>query len=566
MTVSQSIHLIFFIQDELHYDELRETIQDIDGRIIANFYPNLDKWLETNPNRNPDIVISDYNPETGAGLTSLEYFQDKFNKVIYILYTELDYLQNAIDMTKKGVEDYVIYNVPSRFSIVLRKAIEKITNQRNLADNQNFLRRIEKKNTALLNAQPDFLIQLTQDGLILDYKPSQESKVLKDLLTKEELQGRYLEEVFPSSVNHSILHLVQLTLEGQINQKLDFSIMHQGVNHKLEARFVKIGRNESLVILREFTSDSEKEEEYYRAISRISRYRHKENLVKELLNHLVDSDKNLLSEEKKKAYLLLSNILASYMIEDLKKYGRVQPVQYDHAAVMFTDFVGFSNISRYMSPTQLLKELTIYFDEFERICETYGIEKVKTIGDSFLCVSGLGNNKRTSAIDILLAAIEMIRFTDKRREELSKNSEEAWGIRIAIHSGPLIAGIVGHQKIAFDIWGHTVNVASRIESVSKGGLITVSRAMYDNSRDFFDFDFLGEQELKGIGQYDLYSLTGLKQGLYAKDSGKLVPNMNFFKLFEALRDGKHIMKRDGKYIISKQIENKKVKSNELVAN
>ena len=135
-----------------------------------------------------------------------------------------------------------------------------------------------------------------------------------------------------------------------------------------------------------------------------------------------------------------------------------------------------------------------------------------------------------------------------------------------VKSGQQVVNLSAHQKIAFDIWGHTVNVASRIESVSKGGLITLSRAMYDNSRDFFDFDFLGEQELKGIGQYDLYSLTGLKQGLYAKDSGKLVPNMNFFKLFEALRDGKHIMKRDGKYIISKQIENKKVKSNELVAN
>jgi adenylate cyclase len=232
---------------------------------------------------------------------------------------------------------------------------------------------------------------------------------------------------------------------------------------------------------------------------------------------MVDSDKNLLAEEKKKADLLLSNILPGYMIEDLKRYGKVQPVQYDQVAVMFTDFVGFSKISRYMSPTQLLKELTIYFDEFERICEIYSIEKVKTIGDSFLCVAGLSGNHRT-------------------------------------------AGIVGHQKIAFDIWGHTVNIAARIEGLGKGGEITVSRNMFDFTRDLFDFDYIGERELKGVGMHDLYKLSGLKTGLYAKnDKTKFIPNVNFYKLFEALRDGK--------YIISKQSHDRELEAKkEILSN
>lgn len=557
MKVIKNLNLLFLIQEESNFIELNKALSEFESKLNANRYSNLKHWLETKPLEIPEVVISDYLPETEQGLDALEYFRSNHNDTIFIIYTNMDHLQNAIDETKKGVEDYIIQKIPSRFAVVIKNAINKIEAQRDLLDSKNVLKRIEKKNTALLNAQPDYLIQANSKGLILDYKISSDSEIINLFIGNDSIQGKMLDEIFPTDIALQLREEIANALSAKTIITKNFFINIAAVNHNFEARFVKIDKDEVMIILREFTNDNQKEEDYYRAISRISRYRHKENLVKELLNHMVDSDKNLLSEEKKKADLLLSNILPSYMIDDLKKFGKVQPVQYDQVAVMFTDFVGFSNISRYMSPTQLLKELTIYFDEFERICEVYSIEKVKTIGDSFLCVAGLSGNYRTAGIDILLAGIEMMRFTNTRREELKQIGEDAWGIRLAIHSGPLIAGIVGHQKIAFDIWGHTVNVAARIEGVSEGGEITVSRSMFDFTRDFFDFDYIGEKELKGVGFHDLYRLSGLKSGLYAKKSeSRFIPNINFYKLFEALRDGKHILRRDGKYIISKQNLNK----------
>ncbi|PJE01232.1 MAG: hypothetical protein CK427_11405 [Leptospira sp.] len=568
MNTFNTIHLLFLIQEEDKYEELESALKDFDSKLVATRYKNLTSWLDTNPTKMPEIVISDYLPETEMGLDALEYFRNKNKDTIFILYTNMDFLQSAIDETKKGVSDYIIQNIPSRFAVVVNNSIEKIITRWDLLDNKNVIKRIEKKNTALLNAQPDYLIQANSKGIILDYKISTDSEIINLMLGKESIQGKILSEIFPQDTACLIQEEIKNVLTNNKLVNKSFYMNYASVNHNIEARFVKIDTDEVMIILREFSSDNQKEEDYYRAISRISRYRHKETLVKELLNHMVDSDKNLLAEEKKKADLLLSNILPGYMIEDLKRYGKVQPVQYDQVAVMFTDFVGFSKISRYMSPTQLLKELTIYFDEFERICEIYSIEKVKTIGDSFLCVAGLSGNHRTAGIDILLAGIEMMRFTDSRREELKLQGEDAWGIRLAIHSGPLIAGIVGHQKIAFDIWGHTVNIAARIEGVGKGGEITVSRNMFDFTRDLFDFDYIGERELKGVGMHDLYKLSGLKTGLYAKnDKTKFIPNVNFYKLFEALRDGKHIMRRDGKYIISKQSHDRELEAKkEILSN
>jgi len=529
---------------------IEESINQIDKKLSVEFILDSTEWLQRLSGESlPDILVLEYTPQNESCKRILDTAISKSKDIHIVLVIEREHASQAIQLLEKGVEDYITKNLVSKIIPSLEKIIRNIEIERNLTDQKKILKRIERKNLALLNAQPDFMLQVAKDGLILDYKPSRESRVLVKVLGGTELQGQEIRSFFPPEVTEQFMDRIDKALSIGKSEDYNFKLMSQGVHHKMEARFVRLTELECLIIIREFQSDNEREEEYYRAISRISRYRHKENLVKELLNHMVNSDKNLLAEEKKKADLLLSNILPSYMIEDLKKYRKVQPVQYDNASVMFTDFVGFSKISKYMSPTQLLKELTIYFDEFERICETYGIEKVKTIGDSFLCVSGLGKNQKTAAIDSILAGIEMSRFTYDRKKDLERNGEEAWGIRIAIHSGTLIAGVVGHKKIAFDIWGHTVNTAARIEAVSEGGKITVSRSIYDATRDYFEFDYVGEKELKGVGSLDLYCLKSLRRGLFHPESGGLVPNINFYRLYEALRDGKHVQFQNGKYKI-----------------
>lgn len=290
----------------------------------------------------------------------------------------------------------------------------------------------------------------------------------------------------------------------------------------------------------------QKEEDYYRSLSRISRHRSKERLTRELLAHLIDTDRGLLAQEKKKADVLLENILPTYMIEELKTKGKVTPAHHDDVAVLFTDFVGFSDISRYMSPRELLRELSVYFDSFEEILEKYGIEKVKTVGDALMCVAGINKNKETAHVDCILAAFEMMRFTYNRREERMQKGEDAWGMRAAIHYGPLVAGVVGHSKIAFDIWGHTVNVAARIEGVAPPGQVTISEHLYDKVRDVFDCAYMGEVELKGVGAMDLFTVRGFHQNMREKGDA-ITANKKFEKLYGYLKQGYRILVRDGKY-------------------
>ena len=294
-----------------------------------------------------------------------------------------------------------------------------------------------------------------------------------------------------------------------------------------------------------------REEDYYRALSRISRYRNKEAIVRELLVHIADSDRNQLAAEKRKADLLLNNILPAYLIDELKTHGRVAPAHHENAFILMTDFVGFSNISRYMSPGELLRELTIYFDAFEEISEKYGLEKVKTIGDALLCVGGLRETARTVHIDFILAAIEMMQFTNNRQQIKKLQGEDAWGMRAVIHCGPLVAGVVGHSKIAFDIWAHTVNVASRIESVAAAGTITISEQVYQKVRDFFDCDFCGEFELKGTGRRDLFTVSGLRKVFRGQMERQLF-NERFEYLYDSLAMGHRVMRKDGRYYITKK--------------
>ena len=292
------------------------------------------------------------------------------------------------------------------------------------------------------------------------------------------------------------------------------------------------------------------EEEYYRALSRISRFRNKEAMVRELLKHLADSDRNQLAAEKHKADLLLNNILPSYMIEELKTQGRVTPAHHEDAYILMTDFVDFSRISRYMSPRELLRELTIYFDAFEEICEKYGLEKVKTIGDALLCVGGVRNTVRTTHVDTLLAATEMLRFTYRRKERKESRGEQGWGMRAVVHRGPLVAGVVGHSKIAFDIWGHSVNVAARIESVGNEGRITISESVYQKVRDLFDCTFAGEHTLKGVGHMDVFVVNGVRKSFRPESSkGEAIYNDRFRYLYEAIKLGHHVMRKDNHYHI-----------------
>ena len=201
-------------------------------------------------------------------------------------------------------------------------------------------------------------------------------------------------------------------------------------------------------------------------------------------------------KEKKKSDDLLLNILPEEIADELKNKGEIEAKLYNHVSVIFTDFVGFTNISENLSPTELVAEIHRNFTAFDAIIEKYNIEKIKTIGDAYLAVCGLPNESPDHAEKIVRAAIDI-------RDYVSKNGGR-FQIRIGVNSGPVVAGIVGVKKYAYDIWGDTVNTAARMEQKSEPGKINISGATYDLVKSNFNCVHRGKIAAKNKGEIDMY--------------------------------------------------------------
>lgn len=205
---------------------------------------------------------------------------------------------------------------------------------------------------------------------------------------------------------------------------------------------------------------------------------------------------NELIKEKSKSDNLLLNILPEEIAEELKSSGKSEAKLYNQVSVLFTDFVNFTGHSEQMSPTQLVQEIHQNFTAFDAIMEKHGIEKIKTIGDAYLAVCGLPHENANHAEKILLAALDI--------KQYMQNNGGKFQIRIGIHSGPVVAGIVGVKKYAYDIWGDTVNTASRMEANSESGKINISGDTYQLIKDKFDCTYRGKINAKNKGEIDMY--------------------------------------------------------------
>jgi len=203
-----------------------------------------------------------------------------------------------------------------------------------------------------------------------------------------------------------------------------------------------------------------------------------------------------LSLEKIKSDELLRNILPAEIAEELKWSGKSEAKLYNQVSVLFTDFVNFTGISQEMSPTELVQEIHANFTVFDAIMEKHGIEKIKTIGDAYLAVCGLPHENEQHAQRVVEAAQDIQAYMQKMGGKFQ--------IRIGIHSGPVVAGIVGVKKYAYDIWGDTVNMASRMESNSEAGKINISQTTYELVKDKFSFEYRGKINAKNKGEVDMW--------------------------------------------------------------
>jgi class 3 adenylate cyclase len=207
---------------------------------------------------------------------------------------------------------------------------------------------------------------------------------------------------------------------------------------------------------------------------------------------------------------LLLNILPEETAQELKEKGSATPKHYELVTVLFTDFKGFTNITEKISPAEVIENLNTCFLAFDEICDKYGLEKIKTIGDSYMCAGGLPVANTTNPIDVVLAGLEMQTFMANWKIEKEGNGLPAWELRLGIHSGEIIAGVVGKNKFAYDIWGDTVNLASRMESSGEVGKVNISGTTYELVKHKFECTYRGAVKAKNKGDVDMYFVEGFK--------------------------------------------------------
>jgi class 3 adenylate cyclase len=211
-----------------------------------------------------------------------------------------------------------------------------------------------------------------------------------------------------------------------------------------------------------------------------------------------------IAKEKKRSEGLLLNILPSKVAEELKQTGRCQAKTFSMVTVMFMDFKDFTSVSEKVSAELLVDEINSCFSAIDGIIQKYKIEKIKTVGDAYICAGGLPVLNQTHARDIVQAAIEIQKFMVARKKEKEEKEEFAFEMRIGIHTGPVVAGIVGVKKFQYDIWGDTVNLAARMEQNSEAGRINISGSTYKLVKDKFTCTYRGKIEAKNKGEVEMY--------------------------------------------------------------
>jgi len=212
----------------------------------------------------------------------------------------------------------------------------------------------------------------------------------------------------------------------------------------------------------------------------------------------------IIQVEKVKSDKLLLNILPESTAEELKTLGVSLPRRYDKVAVLFTDFKGFTKITETMSPEQLVDSLSLFFAGFDDIMKKYGLEKIKTIGDAYMCAGGIPDPLENASERLIYAAKEMLELIEKINKGKRELGQDTWGIRIGIHTGPVVAGVIGKYKFQYDIWGDTVNLAARMESSGEPGRINISESTFNDVKGSINCTYRGEIAAKNKGNVKMY--------------------------------------------------------------
>ncbi len=260
---------------------------------------------------------------------------------------------------------------------------------------------------------------------------------------------------------------------------------------------------------------------------RLLSYQRAESRISKLMQRKLDD----LTVQKERSDKLVEEVLPGKTATQLRAHGKAKWDKYERATVLFSDIQGFTRIAEEMNPEVLIDELDKFFFHFDSVVEKYNIEKIKTIGDAYMAAGGIPEKNSTNPVEVVLAALEMQSYM----QQLKSSKAKIWDLRIGIHTGPVIAGVVGHKKVTYDLWGDTVNTASRMESSGMPGKVNISGVTYGMVKEYFICEYRGKLPVKYKGNIDMYFVNGLRPELSV--DLKELPNKRFFIKLQLLRLG-----------------------------
>lgn len=237
-------------------------------------------------------------------------------------------------------------------------------------------------------------------------------------------------------------------------------------------------------------------------------------------------------KEQETSERLLQNILPRETAQELKSTGHARARSYGMVSILFTDFVNFTGTSAQLDPDELVQQLDTCFRAMDDIAARYNMEKIKTIGDAFMCAGGIPHPNQTNPIDGVLAGLEIVRMLNQLRQQSDREGRPFWQCRIGIHTGPVITGVVGKHKFAYDIWGDSVNVASRMESNGQAGRVNISADTYQHVKEFFACTHRGSRQVKGKGEIEMYFVDGILPELSVDGNGEEPSELFYQRLRE----------------------------------
>jgi len=243
-------------------------------------------------------------------------------------------------------------------------------------------------------------------------------------------------------------------------------------------------------------------------------------------NVKVEKQRKQLQIEKEKSEKLLRNVIPESMAAELLETGEASARAFKVVSVMFTDFVGFTAIADRTEPTELVKKLDVFFRKFDEIVFSNNLEKIKTIGDAYMCAGGVPVRNNTNPIDACIAGLQIQHYIQSLKQEAIDAGEEFWNLRLGINTGEVTAGVIGSKRLAYDVWGTTVNHAQRMEMLGEPGKVTITSSTFQHIEPYFECNYIGTVESKSKGKLEMYQVLRIKPELSIDGNG-IFPNERF---------------------------------------